>query len=327
MSLYTDDLKNVGMLEKEQHYLHLFGETVFDNQKHLKTISLHHQYIFHPLKYLYHLVECCQKKNVQFYEHSRVDKIIKRKNDFLVYVQGYRIICQDLIHASRYPFIKKGFYFLKMFQSLENIDLKQRTGNQCTLSIDLTESYRPLKNHALVINSKSKDWFAQDTIPLRGIPYMGRYKEHEYFIYGFQKWGMTNSFLASKIIKDLYLNNDNAYLSLFSCHYYSLSYSKIYLKQMLHHLYLGYVKFHFHTKKNLQRGQGGLMKINHKLYAVYLDKQGIYHYFSPYCPHLKGLLSFDEKNQIWHCPCHQSVFDCYGKLIEGPCLKDMNKQK
>ena len=38
MSLYTDDLKNVGMLEKEQHYLHLFGETVFDNQKHLKTI-------------------------------------------------------------------------------------------------------------------------------------------------------------------------------------------------------------------------------------------------------------------------------------------------
>ena len=156
---------------------------------------------------------------------------------------------------------------------------------------------------------------------------MGRYKEHEYFIYGFQKWGMTNSFLASKIIKDLYLNNDNAYLSLFSCHYYSLSYSKIYLKQILHHLYLGYVKFHFHIKNNLQRGQGGLMKINHKLYAVYLDRQGIYHYFSPYCPHLKGLLSFDEKNQIWHCPCHQSVFDCYGKLIEGPCLKDMNKQK
>ena len=39
------------------------------------------------------------------------------------------------------------------------------------------------------------------------------------------------------------------------------------------------------------------------------------------------LQGFDEKNQIWHCPCHQSIFDCYGKLIEGPCLKDMNKQK
>ena len=186
-------LKN---LKKNNIIYNSLVKLFFDNQKHLKTISLHHQYIFHPLKYLYHLVKCCQKKNVQFYEHSRVDKIIKRKNDFLVYVQGHRIICQDLIHASRYPFIKKGFYFLKMFQSLESIDLKQRTGNQCTLSIDLTESYRPLKNHALVINSKSKDWFAQDTIPLRGIPYMGRYKEHEYFIYGFQKWGMTNSFFS-----------------------------------------------------------------------------------------------------------------------------------
>ena len=82
MALYTDNLKNVEKLEKEQHYLQFFGETVFDNQKHLKTISLHHQYIFHPLKYLYHLVKCCQKKNVQFYEHSRVDKIIKRKKRF-----------------------------------------------------------------------------------------------------------------------------------------------------------------------------------------------------------------------------------------------------
>ena len=36
------------------------------------------------------------------------------------------------------------------------------------------------------------------------------------------------------------------------------------------------------------------MKINHHLLAVYLDKQGKYHYFSPYCPHLKCLLMFDE---------------------------------
>ena len=63
------------------------------------------------------------------------------------------------------------------------------------------------------------------------------------------------------------------------------------------------------------------------LLAVYLDKQGKYHYFSPYCPHLKCLLMFDEKHQIWHCPCHQSIFDCYGKLIEGPSLKNMKKRK
>ena len=51
-----------------------------------------------------------------------------------------------------------------MFQSLESIDLKQRTGNQCTLSIDLTESYRPLKNHALVINSILELYNKRETV-------------------------------------------------------------------------------------------------------------------------------------------------------------------
>lgn len=86
---------------------------------------------------------------------------------------------------------------------------------------------------------------------------------------------------------------------------------------MLHHLYLGYVKFHFHTKKNLQRGQGGLMKINHKLYAVYLDKQGIYHYFSPYCPHLKGLLSFDEKIKYGIVPVINLFLIVMENLLKG----------
>lgn len=327
MSLYSDDLKNATKLDKEYHYSKLFGEDIFEENKHLKMISLKNQYLFHPLKYLYALVEKCQNENIDFYEHSLVHQIIRHKDYFKVKVNNHTIICKDVIHATRYPFIKKGLYFLKMFQSLESIDLKQKTDNQCNLSIDLIQSYRPLKNHALIINSNSKDWFGQDTIPLRGLPYIGRYKEHEYFIYGFQKWGMTNSFLASKIIKDLYLNKENAYTSLFSCHYFSFNYSKMYFKQMIHHLYLGYIKLHFIKKKHLNKGQGTLMKINHHLLAVYLDKQGKYHYFSPYCPHLKCLLMFDEKHQIWHCPCHQSIFDCYGKLIEGPSLKNMKKRK
>lgn len=48
---------------------------------------------------------------------------------------------------------------------------------------------------------------------------------------------------------------------------------------MIHHLYLGYIKLHFIKKKHLNKGQGTLMKINHHLLAVYLDKQGKYHYF------------------------------------------------
>ena len=327
MSLYTDNLKNVEKLEKEQHYLQFFGETVFDNQKHLKTISLHHQYIFHPLKYLYHLVKCCQKKNVQFYEHSRVDKIIKRKNDFLFDVQGHRIICQDLIHASRYPFIKKGFYFLKMFQSLESIDLKQRTGNQCTLSIDLTESYRPLKNHALVINSKSKDWFAQDTIPLRGIPYMGRYKEHEYFIYGFQKWGMTSSMVSAMILSDLILEKDNPYLPVFTPHRMHIGLSvKQAVKDTVHSvrgLTAGFMAPPRAMVEQLPKGHGGIVEVENKKVGVYKDENGTSHIVQARCTHLGCQLEWNPDEKSWECPCHGSRFDYMGHVIDNPTMEDL----
>ena len=62
--------------------------------------------------------------------------------------------------------------------------------------------------------------------------------------------------------------------------------------------------------------------LNDMDFLIALDKLNIKTHYAKII-----LLSFDEKHQIWHCPCHQSIFDCYGKLIEGPCLKDMNKQK
>lgn len=40
MSLYSDDLKNATKLDKEYHYLKLFGEDIFEENKHLKMISL-----------------------------------------------------------------------------------------------------------------------------------------------------------------------------------------------------------------------------------------------------------------------------------------------
>lgn len=53
-------------------------KTVKD-EKHLASIGLEHQAIFHPLKYLYSLIQICEKKGVSFYEHSEVTRIGKEK--------------------------------------------------------------------------------------------------------------------------------------------------------------------------------------------------------------------------------------------------------
>ena len=234
-----------------------------------------------------------------------------------------------MVHATRYPFIKKGAYFLKLFQTRSYVDHKSTIqGPNSYLSIDYSCSYRPVNNsQSLIINNHSSQWFAQDSIALRGIPYIGHYKKNEYIIYGFQKWGMTLSHVAGKLIRDLILHDHNPYQQLYYCHYFSISNSRKYLPAMIRNSLQGYILQRYMTRglKDLSTNDGTIIKIKHHLYAVYKDSHQKLYVFSPYCPHLKCIIHFNRKSHTWDCPCHQSVFNAYGQLIEGPSLYSLKK--
>lgn len=335
--IYTDDPGYISTIDNiERIFQTLRVETVKDNQ-HLASIGLKDQAIFHPLKYLYALIQICEKKGISFYEHSQVTKIERKDDSFLLNVNEHRIQCKYLIHATRYPFIKKGFYFLKLFQEKEYIDYcDEERGLNSYLCIDQTDSYRPLyHDDSLIIHRDAKDWFAQDSIPLRGIPYIGRLNKYsnEFIIYGFQKWGMTLSQVAARLISDLIMEEVNPYEELFSCYYFSMSFSKKYTAKMWEGTKRGMITNHFLNRRLdcLEKQNGMITKVNGKLTAVYKDKKGNLHYFSPYCPHLKCIVEFNQKDQTWRCPCHQSVYNAYGQLMEGPSLyplkpKDQNRE-
>ena len=95
---------------------------------------------------------------------------------------------------------------MKLFQQREYFDYKEtQKGKDSYLCIDQTCSYRPLMNEdLLMIDRDAKDWYAQDSIPLRGIPYIGRIhqSQQEFIIYGFKKWGMTLSKVDARLIAD-----------------------------------------------------------------------------------------------------------------------------
>lgn len=326
--IYSDEHRYVSSIEKEKKLLTSFGETIVENNDHLCTLGLKKQALFHPLKYLYHIVNICKKHHIQFYEQSKALKIYRYHDYYKVKVNQNIVTCRYLVHATRYPFIKKGLYFFKLFQSKEYIDyLNNNKGPDSYLCINQTISYRPLNKHSLVINQQSQNWFSQDSMPLRGIPYIGQLKNNEFIIYGFQKWGMTLSHVASKLIKDLILGNTNPYKELYYCHYFSISHAKHYFHQILKNVSKGYIGQRYLTKniKDIHPGEGAIVKIKHRLYAVYRDKDNHYHYFSPYCPHLKCLIHFNAKSHTWDCPCHQSIYDAYGHLIEGPSLASLKK--
>lgn len=331
--IYTDDPQYVKDIEKEKEFFQSIRVETIEDKNHLSSLGLQHQGIFHPLKYLFALMRRCQKSGVSFYEQSEVIAITRNDDSYIVSVNNHQVKCRYLVHATRYPFIKKKLYFMKLFQQREFVDyVDQQTSQDSYLCVDQIQSYRPLKNNdALRINKDAKDWFAQDSIALRGIPYIGRMNKYdnEFIIYGFQKWGMTLSQVAASLIADLILEKDNTYEELYACHYFSLSFSKKYTQHIINNVKKGYWTNRFDTNiiQTLESKDGCIVKMNGQLLAVYKDKKENLYYFSPYCPHLKCVIEFDKKSQTWVCPCHQSVYDAYGQLIEGPSLYSLKRKE
>lgn len=331
--IYTDDPQYAKDIQEQKKILESLRIDMVEDNQHLASIGLKHQAVFHPLKYLFALIQKCQKSGVQFYEHSQVVHIERKNKSFTLKVNNHTVTCQYLIHATRYPFIRKGIYFMKLFQQREYVDYKEtQEGKDSYLCVDQINSYRPLIHQdSLTIHRDAKDWHAQDSIPLRGISYIGRLNQYhqEFIIYGFQKWGMTLSQVAARLISDLILERDNPYESLYSCHYFSISSAKQYTQRIMKNITKGYWNQRFQTKsiQSLDVKEGAIVKIDGHLMAVYKDSQEKLHYFSPYCPHLKCLVHFNKKSQTWDCPCHQSIYDAYGQLMEGPSLFSLNERQ
>ena len=45
----------------------------------------------------------------------------------------------------------------------------------------------------------------------------------------------------------------------------------------------------------------------------------------PYCSHLGCMLSWNNLDKTWDCPCHGSRFNYEGKQIYDPAIKDLEK--
>jgi menaquinol-cytochrome c reductase iron-sulfur subunit len=46
--------------------------------------------------------------------------------------------------------------------------------------------------------------------------------------------------------------------------------------------------------------------------------------YSPICPHLGCAFQWEEGNQRFFCPCHDSVFDLEGRVLAGPAPRPLD---
>lgn len=281
----------------------------------------HNQAQFHPLKFLYGI-----SKDLEIYQKSKALGIDGTTIPVMNMTNGktHKVKAKHIVIATHYPFINfPGMYFLRMYQSCSyvlalknakaldamyigtsNSDFSLRNykdillfggGKHRTGVIPKKNPYDTLRHAAKAYFPEAIEvghWSAQDCMPLRQVPYIGKYfwqKDPVYIASGFQKWGMTSSMTAATILSNQIRNHSKESGSIFSPRNFAIRAS---------------------AKPVIQNTACSMKNL------LIPGK-------APRCSHLGCSLSWNPFEQTWDCPCHGSKFDKKGRIISNPAQKHL----
>lgn len=173
-------------------------------------------------------------------------------------------------------------------------------------------------------------WNTRDCVTLDKIPYIGQFSnfdENMYVATGFNKWGMTSSNVAANVITDSILGKENKYAYVFNSTRLKPIKNRDELKNMAGQVLKSFVTNRIKIPKEdlsaIKEENGGIIKINGQAVGIYKNEVGEIHAVNPTCTHLGCLLTWNNVDKTWDCPCHGSRFSFTGKNIYDPAFKDL----
>lgn len=268
---------------------------------------------FHPLKFMDGIAE-----GLHIYENSFVREL---GPGFAVTDRG-EIRARHIIVATHFPFLNKhGGYWLKLYQSRSYAIALEGAAQVEGMYLGAGETGLSFRNYGdcLIVGGGDhrtghpggnwavlRDftgqaypkarvkyaWAAQDCMSLDSVPYIGRYgrrAEGLYVAAGFNKWGMSSSMVAARLLTDEILGRQNDCAAVFSPQ-----------RSMLQPQLLA----------------NGLSAVGNLLRPTV-----------PRCPHLGCALRWNPAEHSWDCPCHGSRFDENGKLLDNPATGQLTMNK
>lgn len=173
-------------------------------------------------------------------------------------------------------------------------------------------------------------WNTRDCISLDKIPYVGQYSilmPNVFVGTGFKKWGMTSSNVAANIIVDKICGKNNKYESTFKSLRLKPIKNRDEFKNMVvqssNSLFFDKLKSPNMSFDEIQNDSGSIIEINNEKVGVYKSPDGKIFAVKPVCTHLGCLLSWNDVDKTWDCPCHGSRFDFQGRNLYDPAFKNL----
>ena len=142
---------------------------------------------------------------------------------------------------------------------------------------------------------------------------------------------MTSSNVAACIVTDKILGKENEYEKVFNSKRMKPIKNRWEMKNMIQSTVNNLVFDKFRIEPfgidQIENDNGAIIEKDNEILGVYKDISGKVYAVKPICSHLGCLLSWNNTDKTWDCPCHGSRFDYMGKNIYEPAIKGLEVVK
>lgn len=174
-------------------------------------------------------------------------------------------------------------------------------------------------------------WSAQDYSPIDELPYVGPILPGSDSIFvatGFDKWGMTNGVAAALAISARILGGRMDWATAFASwsrhELNGLTTAMTVNAEVGFNMAKGWLAPSTVRDAHPDEGDGVVAGPPWHMKAI-SRPDGSERSVSPVCPHLGGIVSWNDADHAWECPLHGSRFTADGELLEGPATRGLSR--
>lgn len=312
---------------------------------------------FNPAKYLIGLARAAEGKGAQIFEQTRVTAVEEKEGSLLKTEDEASIHVENAVLATNLPIAGPVPYDERtrprshiamafrvdasaaidgMFIGIDKPTHSLRIGRDDNglllvvlgskfgtgLEGDVAKHFLELEawtRQNLDVGEAAWRWVNEDYDSPDRLPFVGASAKapNLYVATGFNAWGISNGTAAGILIAQQIFGNTPAWASIYDP---DRKVAKGFNKG-------GESQSIVHGLDDIAPGGGAVMNLGQGKVAVWKGDDGVPHAVSASCTHKGCIVTWNNADRTWDCPCHGSIFATNGSVIHGPAVEPLAPRK